>query len=301
MEQELKGILLGEKVSAPLSYSPEVLFRVPRSENREQYDIKEDSLPFIGYDIWNCYEISFLTRRGLPINRVLKIKYSSSSEYIVESKSLKLYLNSFNMHEFPFNKIEDCSQEFLSLVESDLSKLLETEVYVELFDESASSYKEEISEFPNLFEHVEATSDVELVTFSHFKEAPELLQGELHSKRRVYKIQSDLLRSNCRVTHQPDWGNIYIYIESQYAINMSSLLQYIVSFRKENHFHEEVVEMIYKRLWDKFSPSQLLVAAKYTRRGGIDINPIRVSNSDLLSLTSSLVYCHELSHKTLRQ
>ena len=139
----------------------------------------------------------------------------------------------------------------------------------------------------------------ETLEFSHYLETPELLKGNLTKEIHEYNFRSDLLRSNCRVTNQPDWGDLFVRISTKYEIDLSSVVSYLVSFRKENHFHEEVVEMIYKRLKDIFNPEKLVIAAMYTRRGGIDINPIRASHAELvdaafLSTTSRLA-------KTLRQ
>ena len=111
---------------------------------------------------------------------------------------------------------------------------------------------------------------------------------------------SDSLRSNCRVTNQPDWGDIYVHIKGRKTITPESLMQYIVSMRKENHFHEEICECVYKRLWELLSPSELVVSCLYTRRGGIDINPIRASNSDLL-YTHAITDAYRLTSKTMRQ
>ena len=126
-----------------------------------------------------------------------------------------------------------------------------------------------------------------------------MLEGCKTGELQKYAFRTDLLRSNCRVTNQPDWGDLFLYMETPYKIDLLSVIKYLVSFRKENHFHEEVVEMIYKRFYDMFEPKKLLVAAMYTRRGGIDINPLRASHSDLIDPAfSSDTY---LLAKTLRQ
>jgi 7-cyano-7-deazaguanine reductase len=120
------------------------------------------------------------------------------------------------------------------------------------------------------------------MNFEHFNESPALLNGEVSSQEHVTCFHTDVLRSNCRVTNQPDWGDLFVFIQCKYKINLPSVLSYLISFRKENHFHEEVVEMIYQRLYSIFQPSKLMVAAMYTRRGGIDINPIRTSHHSLI-------------------
>ena len=129
-------------------------------------------------------------------------------------------------------------------------------------------------------EHYIPLAEQEAIQFGHYEETPSLLTGTPTGEEQEYAFTSDLLRSNCRVTHQPDWGDLFVKMRCQYRVDFASLVQYLVSFRKENHFHEEVVEMIYKRLWDTFRPARLMVAAMYTRRGGIDINPLRCSHRE---------------------
>ena len=289
---------LGKQVASSEKYDNSLLFRIPRSENRVHYGIEDSDLPFVGFDVWNCYEVSFLTDNGLPVSRVLKLVYASDSTYLVESKSLKLYLNSFNMD--CFGKTVKIAEERVGVtISNDLSLLLETQVYVSLFDADC----EVRQPFPG-FTNAELNRQVsvkkqESILFTRFKESPELLKSELTDKQHLYLFRTDMLRSNCRVTNQPDWGDLFVQMSTKHKIELSSILEYLVSFRKENHFHEEVVEMIYKRFHDLFKPSALMVAAMYTRRGGIDINPIRASHPDLLDNT--LISSKLMAAKTLRQ
>ena len=289
---------LGKWVSTPEKYDASLLFRIPRSENRVHYGIDDKELPFVGFDVWNCYEVSFLTDNGLPVSRVLKVVYPANSLYLVESKSLKLYLNSFNMDHFGETVVraEDRVRETIS---KDLSLLLETQVSVSLFDSQCETRQP----FP-AFIDAELSSIVsikkqESLKFTHFTETPGLLKSKLTDKSNSYLFRSDMLRSNCRVTNQPDWGDLFVQMTTYHEIELSSILEYLVSFRKENHFHEEVVEMIYKRFHDIFNPDTLMVAAMYTRRGGIDINPIRASHPGLLDET--LISTTLMAAKTLRQ
>ncbi|MDD4970899.1 MAG: NADPH-dependent 7-cyano-7-deazaguanine reductase QueF [Paludibacter sp.] len=290
--------ILGKWVSTPETYDPSLLFRIPRSENRVHYGIDDKELPFVGFDVWNCYEVSLLTDNGLPVSRVLKLVYPANSKYLVESKSLKLYLNSFNMDHF--GKTIAKAEERVGInISNDLSLLLETEVYVSLFD----SHCEARQPFP-AFINADLNRKVsikkqESLLFTHFTETPGLLKSKLTEKAHSYLFRTDMLRSNCRVTNQPDWGDLFVQMTTHHEIDLSSIMEYLVSFRKENHFHEEVVEMIYKRFHDIFSPSKLMVAAMYTRRGGIDINPIRASQPDLLDET--LMSSRLMAAKTLRQ
>ena len=294
----INDTILGKEASTPEKYDASLLFRIPRSENRIHYNIDAKNLPFVGFDVWNCYEVSFLTDNGLPVSRVLKLIYSAQSEYLVESKSLKLYLNSFNMDRFG-KTVKIAEGNVLELIRNDLNSLLEIQVKAVFFS------KESVSKQP--FDSIKTRSLNELIPeeiqknihFTCYKESPELLKCKPAKIIHEYVFQTDILRSNCRVTNQPDWGDLFVQISCFSEIDLASVLEYLVSFRQENHFHEEVVEMIYKRFFDIFKPEKLMVAAMYTRRGGIDINPIRASHVELLDdafLSSELRL-----EKTLRQ
>ena len=147
MQFNIHDTALGKTSSTPEHYDASLLFRIPRSENREQYGIKDSNLPFVGYDVWNCYELSFLTDNGLPVSRVLKLVYSSDSQYLVESKSLKLYLNAFNMDGFG-KTIAEAESRVSVLIKNDLEVLLETKVLVTLFN-AGSEEKEAFDEIKN--------------------------------------------------------------------------------------------------------------------------------------------------------
>ena len=288
--------LLGKEASTPEKYDASLLFRIPRSENRIKYEIENSHLPFVGVDVWNCYEMSFLTKNGLPVSRIMKLVYPADSEFIVESKSLKLYLNSFNMECFETG-IEDSISRVQAIIEKDLSCLLKTKISVNLFDENGRKTIPFL-DIKNINRYI-STKEQELIVFEHYQETPKLLQSQKTEETYDYSFHTDLLRSNCRVTNQPDWGNLFVRISAKYILDFSSIIRYLVSFRKENHFHEEVVEMIYKRFKDAFEPEKLMVAAMYTRRGGIDINPIRASHENLLE-EAFLIKSARLA-KTLRQ
>jgi 7-cyano-7-deazaguanine reductase len=298
MNFNINDTLLGKTAATAEKYDPTLLFRIPRSENRVHYDLDDDNLPFVGFDVWNCYEVSFLTDNGLPVSRVMKMVYAADSQYLVESKSLKLYLNSFNMDCWG-NSVAEAEKRVEATVSKDLISLLETQVSVSLFDSQAQVSKP----FPG-FEKVDLALQVPLklqesIQFTRFNESPDLIRSEKTNEKHVYLFKTDMLRSNCRVTNQPDWGDLFVQLTSYHVIDLSSILEYLVSFRKENHFHEEVVEMIYKRFWDIFEPETLMVAAMYTRRGGIDINPIRASYPELID--EILVSTKLMVEKTQRQ
>jgi 7-cyano-7-deazaguanine reductase len=281
----------------PDEVDPSLLVGVPRVLNRTAYEINEEDLPFDGFDTWNCYEFSTLSNNGFPVSGLLRIVYASDSPNIVESKSLKLYLNSFNMM-----KNGDTTDEILINIEQriydDLSKCLGTEsVDVCLMFEDGITRKPIEGDFVLVEKFVDPTT----ITFDQFNESPDTLQV-VDSDGYPKLWRSSVLRSNCRVTNQPDWGDVYIAIKGDKTVTPESLLQYIVSMRKENHFHEEICECIYKRLQDLINPDELFVACLYTRRGGIDINPLRASSYEAIyKYGSGLVDPYSINFKTLRQ
>lgn len=267
---EIASTHLGKKSEGSETYNPSLLVAIPRFENRKQYNIQNNNLPFEGWDVWHAYEFSAMTENGIPVTRLMKLKYNCTSEFLVESKSLKLYLNSFNMTKFG-NTITECLEICKKTIEKDLSKKLETEVTVNFIENKAERF--EI--FTN-FENIMNSVDEKTLKVEKFKEAPELLETEETEKEQTYHLMFDSLRSNCRVTHQPDFGDLYLYYRSKKHILEDSIVKYLSSFRSEFHFHEECCEMIYKRLFDLLdNGDELFVCALYTRRGGIDICPVR--------------------------
>jgi len=254
-----------------------LLVSIPRHLNRTAYDIDDKNLPFVGYDTWNAYEFSTMTKNGFPISGVVSIVYYAESPCIVESKSVKLYLNSFNMAKL-IHSIDDIYI-ICDMIEEHIAEATGSDyVFVEFVPADAELNVKPIKgDFITLENYVDVTS----IEFSDYNESPEILQLENYDNRYASKWHSYSLRSNCRVTNQPDWGDVYIHILAEKRPTPESLLQYIVSMRKENHFHEEIAECIYKRLYDLCNPSELLVACLYTRRGGIDINPVRASSDSI--------------------
>ena len=284
---KIAGKFLGKKVSGSDEYNPDLLVAVPRIENRERYGIIKNNLPFIGFDVWQAYEFSAMTENGLPVTRVMKLKYNCHNDFLVESKSLKLYLNSFNMSRFGATTI-DCLHICKKLIEKDLSEKLKTDVRVNFLDNNTSRV-EIFNRFKNIMDFV----DEKNLVIDTFKEAPELIEIENRKTEKEYYLTFDSLRSNCRVTHQPDFGDAFIYYKSKKHIKEESLVKYLCSFRSEYHFHEECCEMIFKRLYDMLDKEdELFVCELYTRRGGIDISPVRQSlncskdfSSELMDLT----------------
>ena len=287
---------LGKTSKYKSQYDSSLLVREPRSSNRKHLKIKDKDLPFVGYDVWNGYEVSGLLNNGLPISAVAKVVYPCDSKYIVESKSMKLYWNSFNMTKLG-DTIDIAVGTIEELATEDLSKLLQTEVKVKLFScdtdlkRVSNPFLESYDAAPNSLAIMSTKKYVRLehfikskINITKYTEDPSIFDTKYTSMAEPnnLNVMSSLLKSNCRVTSQPDWGDVFIHIEGHWLPGLQELLQYIVSFRDENHFHEEICETIYKRLYDRFSPRELMVACLYARRGGWDINPVRANKIDLI-------------------
>lgn len=291
---------LGKITGYKSTYDPSLLVREPRINNRKHLGITDEDAPFSGYDIWNAYEVSCLTNEGMPIAAIAKIVYPCKNKYIVESKSIKLYMNSFNMQKIK-GSIDQVLSELQTTIARDLSQLLETDVKVHV---RLTKDVDDNLLYPPVFSNkdyptLERSIDVTFIKPLSYVEKPDILSAIEIPESRIQRFHSALLKSNCRVTSQPDWGDVYIHYKGKYEINPTSLLQYIVSFRDECHFHEEICETIYMRLFSKFKPEELVVSCLYVRRGGIDINPTRASRYDLLD--KALIDESKYFTKTARQ
>ena len=255
-------MLLGKKTSYPQQYDKSVLYPVKRDDKRKDINYTKD---IQGIDIWTCYETSCLDYNGKPCSFIGILSYTSNSEFIIESKSLKLYLNSFNM-------TKTSKEEFEDFVRKDLSECLNCEVNFFLYD---------LKHFNNKFPVVNLTSknidDIECA-ISKYTVSSDILN--LDNMKNTLFIHSNLLRSNCLVTGQPDWGTIEIFIDGEVPTE-ESLLKYIISFRNHQEFHEQCIERIISTLIDKFKIDRCFVKGNYVRRGGIDINPFRCYNVDI--------------------
>jgi 7-cyano-7-deazaguanine reductase len=297
---------LGQTSQYKSQYDPELLVKEPRSNNRGYLGIVEGDLPFVGHDTWNAYECSFLLSNGRPVTGVVKIVYDCNSPYIVESKSIKLYLNSFNMTQFDGSQEEAVAQ-FGAKVSADLSQLLEVDVAVNFFEPGAIDQYDvcahdewDLAEYNTLEDQV---CDKDAV-YTVYNETPELLEeGKVVGDTDVeVKYHSALLKSNCRVTSQPDWGDVMIRMKSKHVVDKAALLKYIISFRDECHFHEEICECIYQRLMKAFEPTELGVMCLYARRGGIDINPVRASDESVANdMAGTLMDPKKVHIKTSKQ
>jgi 7-cyano-7-deazaguanine reductase len=251
---------LGKKSSYTGKYNNTLIFPISRSVKRAEINIKKP-LPFFGYDILNAYEIAWLRKDGRPEVAMAEIIYHSESEFIIESKSLKLYLNSFN------DTIFDSAKHLKSTMERDLSNKIKAPVSVKLLDVNSNiQYAHPVG--------------INIDDF-YFKEFKGGLAAVKNTKVQKEQLFTNLLKSNCPVTLQPDWGTLMINY-SGIKINYASLLHYILSMRNFNEFHEQCVEKIYMDINNFYNPEFLEVYARYTRRGGIDINPYRCSSKQPL-------------------
>lgn len=280
-----------QRYETPTQIDPTLLVGIPRVLNRSDYEITAHS--FVGYDRWNAYEVSCLLKNGFPVSGKVVLVYNSDSENIVESKSLKLYFNSFNMHKFDTNSISQVMGMVEYQINHDLRSINIVPALVQFVpDFVVNPVKREDYTVRN-YEHYVGLESLVVESFN-FQVREFKFNGENSSLLETFyatgddqgqhRYHSSSLRSNCRVTNQPDWGDVYItYTVGMRKLDPQSLFDYIISLRTENHFHEEICEVIYKRLMDALNPLDLMVACNYTRRGGIDINPVRASSSAFLN------------------
>lgn len=255
---------LGKPTEYKNQYDNSLLVPIPRSLGRNEIKLPKE-LPFNGTDFWNCYEVSWLDQKGKPHVRILELEVPATSEFLIESKSLKLYLNSFNNTKF---KNED---DVKALIEKDLSATAQDSVKIKLIQLEEYN-KKEIVQFTG-----KSIDDLE-VEISDYQVNPDLLKLSEDGEYVEEKIFSDLLKSNCLITNQPDWASVQIKYRGK-KIDHKSLLKYIISFRNHNEFHEQCVEHIFSDIMNICKPDALTIFAKYTRRGGIDINPLRTTEN----------------------
>ena len=249
-------------------YDASLLFPISRAAKRTEVGIS-GALPFLGADLWTAFELSWLNLRGKPQVALAHITVPCESTHIVESKSFKLYLNSFTNTRFTD------AQEVRERIRADISEavwrggVLQSTVGVKLL-------------LPDMFdrEPVHEIDGLSLdrldIECTRYTPAPDLLKSNKDEGPVSEVLCSNLLKSNCLVTGQPDWASVQISYSGP-QIEQEGLLQYLVSFRNHNEFHEQCVERIYMDLWTRYQPKRLAVYARYTRRGGLDINPFRTS------------------------
>ncbi|OAV32740.1 NADPH dependent preQ0 reductase [Moraxella catarrhalis] len=270
--------VLGETTSYPKNYDASILFAISRNLGRDevlkQTGIQADKLTD-GVDVWQAFELSWLNLQGICKVAIARIRVPANSPNIVESKSLKLYLNSLN-----FTKFGDMA-EVQALIQKDLSACVGAEVSVEIVPLGGSGF--EVQEPLGICIDEVLDTEGEVIACDDINSAI-LSQPPVHQVM-TYQFHTNLLRSNCPVTSQPDWGTLSVSITTNKALDYQKILRYVLTFRQHNGFHEQCVERIFADLLVNFEPSALMVQANYTRRGGIDINPVRVLNHALPAVT----------------
>ena len=268
--RSVENSTLGQTVSYAGDYDASRLFPIAREENRQKLQRPTD-MPMFGLDLWNAYELSWLEPGGKPRVAMAELRVPADSPYLIESKSLKLYLNGFMQTRM------DSVTAVGERIGHDLSKSAGAlvKVYVRDIDDPAQSMSplrgECIDQLP--------------LEVSQYQQ-PSASMLSCDPQRRVREVLvSHLLKSNCPVTGQPDWASVQIEYAGP-AIDRTDLLGYLIAFREHAEFHEHCVEQIYCDLWQRLQPTHLTVYARYTRRGGIDINPFRCSHAALQPLNS---------------
>jgi len=250
--------LLGKNTSYPSTYDSSLLFPIPRKEKRDETEVPSQ-LPFTGIDIWNAYEVSWLNEKGKPEVAIAEFTIPCSSPNLIESKSFKLYLNSFNQTRF--GSIEEVKR----TLEQDLSNAVGQKIDLKLIHPSSLNTRQLRSLPGTCIDHLDVSIDTYTID-------PSLLQTTNTTVEE--ELTSYLLKSNCLVTGQPDWASLYIHYAGP-KIDHASLLKYIISFREHLEFHEQCIERIFMDLIRYCYCQKLTVYGRYTRRGGLDINPFR--------------------------
>ncbi|MBT0571400.1 NADPH-dependent 7-cyano-7-deazaguanine reductase QueF [Curvibacter sp. CHRR-16] len=264
---------LGQRSEYIDQYTPSLLFPIARQTKRSEIGIAGQA-PFIGADLWTAFEVSWLNMRGKPQVALVHFTIPAETPNIIESKSFKLYLNSFNNTRLPD------AQTVQEMLRKDIS-----EAAWRGADKTATVGVRLLPADGFVGETVQTLDGLSLdrldVECTHYQPAPHLLQADTAQAPISEVLTSDLLKSNCLVTAQPDWGSVQIAYTG-HPIAHEGLLQYIVSFRNHNEFHEQCVERIFMDIWARCQPIKLSVYARYTRRGGLDINPWRTSHPQAL-------------------
>lgn len=262
-EHDLAHLSLGKTTAYKAEYDPTLLQPVPRQLARDLIGISADKpLPFVGHDVWHAYELSWLNLHGKPSVALATVTVPYDSPNLIESKSFKLYLNSFNQTKF-----HDITSVYQAL-QHDLSACAGKKVDVILH------HVNELGSFQPTWLPGRCIDDLD-VSITQYDYDPRLLARQ-SDEIVEEKLHSHLLKSNCLITSQPDWASVFIHYRGA-KIDEASLLRYLISFRMHNEFHEQCVERIYQDLSTLLAPEFLAVYARYTRRGGLDINPLRSS------------------------
>ncbi len=259
--------VLGQQSAYPTHYDPNLLFPIARAKNRASLGVNNiSSPPFFGVDLWNAYELAWLNLKGKPQIALAEFIIPADSPNMIESKSFKLYLNSLNQHCFAdFAAVKTC-------VQHDLSQVLGTGLQVRLVQPCEITSNKKMAPIEELGGQLLDRLDIEVN--SHQNSDPLLLKADHTSAPITQTLVSHLLKSNCPVTGQPDWASVQIQYQGR-PIDEEGLLRYLIGFRQLGEFHEHCVEKIFCDIKIQCQPEKLSVYARYTRRGGLDINPFR--------------------------
>lgn len=260
-DKSLSALKLGQNTEYKSQYDASLLQPVPRRLNREGLGIVEQQPFNQGADVWTCYELSWLNSNGLPQVAIADVEIDFKSENLIESKSFKLYLNSFNQTKFA--SIEEVEQ----TLTRDLRKCASGQVSVKIHKLADYTNQPIVNFSGECIDEQEIQIESYIFSNQHLENVAE---DEIVEETLV----SHLLKSNCLITSQPDWGSVQIHYVGK-RLNREKLLRYLVSFREHNEFHEQCVERIFTDLIQFAKPEKLTVYARYTRRGGLDINPFR--------------------------
>jgi 7-cyano-7-deazaguanine reductase len=260
---------LGKTSAYVDQYDASLLFPIPRQAKRDEIGLT-GTLPFFGADLWTAFELSWLNSRGKPVVALAHFTIPCETPHIIESKSFKLYLNSFNNTRF--GSLEDVQQR----LREDINEALWRGAPVRQSSAGVRVIAQEAFEMQKVQELDGVNLDRLDIDCHDYNPRPDLLKADHENPPITETLVSHLLKSNCLVTGQPDWGSVQISYTGA-AINQESLLRYIVSFRNHNEFHEQCVERIFMDITRQCQPMKLSVYARYTRRGGLDINPLRTS------------------------
>lgn len=292
------------------NYNPSVLYSVPRKIQRDNIGENIENL-FVGFDIWNAYEIFWLGKNNIPRIGIASITYGADSKCIVESKSMKLYLNSFNSTQFENESL------VRKTIEEDISKAISGNVNVSIVTHLDDFENQELPRSSEILKDYKNIDDIDVmhldekhINKSHFDKRLDYLE-HLREKKSEHldnfsnldnheKLYTNLFKSNCPITNQPDFASIFIEYKGQ-LINHEALLRYLISFRDHNEFHESCVERIFYDILSYVKLKELTVYGRYTRRGGIEINVFR-TNSTKYSQTYNLSNIYEkVNFKLARQ
>jgi 7-cyano-7-deazaguanine reductase len=253
--------------TTPDKHDNSLVVPLPRQLNRAKSGIKDSE--FYGYEIWHAYEMSFLYNSGMPCTGVLRVRFGHDSENMVESKSFKLYLNSFDLEKFSsIEEVED-------IIRQDLSAAAGGRVNVRLHEANSCNFR--TPSFEGAFRNVDSLQ----VKIDKYTEDPTLLDDDM-TGAEIITFHTANLRSNCEITNQKDTGNCYIYMRGKNLPTLEGLTRYIISFRDTQHFHENATEIIYQTLNQRYKPEAIVVMDIYNRRGGLDIHSVRGNSKEIV-------------------